>query len=124
MQHRRQVRVVVVKRVDEGAVYEGGARGRVAAAPSYNARLLFTIPAVDHTPHEPGRLHLARRQGYADDVRDPQSAMLEDLRSYITIPHPGSEPGYFLQQSSGRHHCTSASGRTGSRRWTGRTASA
>ena len=113
MQHRREVRVIVVEGVRQGTVHKGGARGRIPLAPSYDARLLLAAPAFDQPAHDPGRLHPARREGYPDDVGSPPSGILEDLRSHVAVPHASGEPGYLLQQGSRCHRCTSASGRTG-----------
>jgi hypothetical protein len=97
VQHGRQVRVVVVERMGQGAVQEGRAGCRKPLAPSYDAGLLLATPAFDHRPYDPGRFHPARSQGYADDVGDPPSGIPQDLGFHVTVPHPGGEPGYFLQ---------------------------
>src|SRR5215212_2829709 len=112
MQNRRQVRVVEVEGVREGAVQEGGARRRIPAAPSYDARLLPAAPALDHPACHPGGLHPARSERDPDHVRDSPSCILKNIGVYVAAPYSGGKTGDALQQSL-LHRCTSASGRTG-----------
>src|SRR5919202_3168258 len=97
----------------ERTIHEGCARRWILLAASYDACLPLAAPAFDDRSHDGGRLHPARREGYADDVGNPPSGVPENAPFAPALTYPCREPADLVQQGLRRHRCTTASGRTG-----------
>ncbi len=111
MQHRRQMRVVEVEAVREGAVDQCRIRRRTSQVGADQARFGFAAPYLDHLLYAVDEAKRSGRQTDAQCVQKPQFHAVDDLCGQAVERCLSGEVRQMLRKRS--RHSATAIGRTG-----------